>query len=376
MKVPFLDLARSQASEKETVKALLAEVVDSGQFLFGPRLAEFERALAADLGVEADRVVACHSGTDALMLSLIGAGVGSGDEVITVPNTAIATAAAIVATGARPVFADVSERTHLLCAESMVRAITPRTRAVVPVHLYGNIVDIPALRAALVRAGRSDIVVVEDAAQAQGGFLGASPVGTLGDFSAFSFFPTKNLGAMGDGGALIARDPEGAARCRALRFYGQRERNFSEITRGLNSRMDEFQASVLSLRIRSLRANIERKERLLLLYREALARTELRLPESTGEARPAWHLCVVVTPDEPMRDSLRAHLARSGVDTLVHYPHPLHRQPAFCASESATAALPIAEALARRILSLPFSAYHTDEEIAFVAQSVSDWARR
>lgn len=373
MKVPFLDLARGQSAEREAVKALLAEVVDSGQFLFGPRVADFERALAHDLGIDPDRLLACHSGTDAIMLSLVEAGVGHGDEVITVPNTAIATAAAIAATGARPVFADVNERTHLICEESLLGAITARTRAVVPVHLYGNIVDIPKLRAALDLAGRGDITIIEDAAQAQGGFLGASPVGTLGDLSALSFFPTKNLGAMGDGGALIARNPEAAARCRALRFYGQRERNLSELKRGINSRMDEFQASVLSLRIRSLRKNIERKEQLLLRYREALAQTDLRLPEGTLGATPAWHLCVVTAPGERQRDSLRAHLSRCGVDTLVHYPHPLHRQPAFAVDSAVTR--PTAESLSKRILSLPFSAYHTDEEITFVIQSIAHWSR-
>ncbi|MGE3260735.1 MAG: DegT/DnrJ/EryC1/StrS family aminotransferase [Bacteriovoracia bacterium] len=371
VKVPFLDLKRDTLAEQTDIREILAAVAASGQYLFGPRLAQFESDLAEHLSLSRELVKVCHSGTDALTLALLAAGVGTGHEVITPANTAVATAAAIVATGARPIFCDVNPASGLLNIEDCLTRITRKTRAIIPVHLYGNAFDLEELRDALNRGGHADICLIEDAAQAQGATFKGKMVGTMGDYGAFSFFPTKNLGAMGDGGAVACKREESARRIGALRFYGQTERNLASIPYGINSRMDEFQAAILSYRLGRFHLAQKKKIALMEIYREGLRSLPLRLPAVSPYCVPAWHLCVAITDREEDRDPLRKFLAEKGVETLVHYPTPLHQHPAFLTDVS----LPGAEKLAKQVLSLPFSGFHSLKEIETVIEAVRGYFR-
>lgn len=357
---------------------LLQKVVASGIYLFGPEKEKFERELAKFLEVESRSVVACHSGTDALVLCLLAAQVQAGHEVITAANGAIPTAAAIAQAGAQPVFCGVHPETWQMDIASCEKLINPRTRAIIPVHLYGNAFDIAELRRMLERVGRPDILIIEDTAQAFGATFQGRPLGTSGDFSAFSFYPTKNLGALGDGGAAWAKNPQHAEALRSLAFYGQPERNEALQPRGINSRLDEIQSSVLSLRLEGMSGNIARRASLMSKYREGLKGLPLRFSAVTPQARPAWHLAVVRAPSSTVREQLRAFLSESGIETLIHYPRPLHLQPAFLPLRQLENAseLQRAEQLCSEILSLPFSHVHSDSEIEAVISAVQGFFKK
>jgi dTDP-4-amino-4,6-dideoxygalactose transaminase len=365
--VPFLDLRQLLEPDRAEIERAIGDTLSRGWFILGPALEEFERAFAQWCG--ADHAVGVASGTDAISLALQAVGVGAGDEVITVANTCAPTVAAIVAIGAVPVLADAESGTATIDPRSVRAAITPRTAAIVPVHLYGQCADMPAI---LEIARRHQLAVVEDAAQAHGARLEDQAAGTLGDAAAFSFYPTKNLGAVGDAGAVTTNDPEVAERVRAARNYGYRERDNALVT-GRNSRLDDLQAAVLSVRLRRLHDDNARRRALAARYLEALRECEpITAPVQAPGREHAWHLFVVLAED---RDGLREHLAAHGVQTLVHYPRAIHRQAAF-AELDRPGELEVSERLCAQVLSLPLHPGLSDSDQALVIEALAGYEAR
>ena len=356
--VPFLDFAAHVAALRPELEAALARVLDSGHFILGPEGEAFEQELAR--ATESKHAVAVANGTDAIELALRVRGIGAGDEVVTSPLTAPFTVLAILAAGARPVFADLDPLTLNVSPEGVANAVGPRTKALLPVHLYGNPADLDPLRAL---AGERGLSLVEDACQAVGARYHGRVVGTNG-LGALSFYPTKNLGALGDGGAVLAADAGEAARLRELRNGGQGGEKYRHEVVGVNSRLDEMQAAILRVGLRHLEAWTERRRALAALYDRELAGLPLGLPREQPGARSVYHLYVV---RHPRRDALRAALQARGVGTLVHYPIPLHRQPAFRSLFGGGTSFPEAERAATEVLSLPLHPAMTDAQ----AQTVS-----
>jgi dTDP-4-amino-4,6-dideoxygalactose transaminase len=344
-KTPLVDLHAQYASIKTDVDAAMRAVVDSAAFVGGPAVREFETAFAGFC--ECTRVVSCANGTDAIFLALRTLGVGPGDEVITVPNTFIATTEAISMAGATPVFVDVLEDTALIDATLIERAITSRTKAIIPVHLYGQ----PAAMAEVVEIARAhNLVVVEDAAQAHGARYRARRVGSLADAATFSFYPGKNLGAYGDGGAVAFSDPGHAKRCAMLRDHGRTDKYLHELE-GVNSRLDTLQAAVLLVKLARLEAWNESRRQVASWYLEVLhGAPGLTLPTVATDAESVWHLFVIRSA---RRAQIRAALEQAGIGTGIHYPVPLHLQPAYARLGFGPGSFPVAERLANDILSLP-----------------------
>jgi dTDP-4-amino-4,6-dideoxygalactose transaminase len=368
--VPFLDLRARVAAQRRELDEAVARVLDSGWFVLGPEVEAFERELAAALG--AREAVGVGNGTDALCLALRALGVGPGDEVVTSAISAAFTALAVVQAGARPVFVDVDPRTLNLDPERAARALTPRTRAIVPVHLYGHPADMGPL---LALAREKGLAVLEDACQAHGALYEGRPVGTLAGergLGALSFYPTKNLGGLGDGGAILVNDPAFAARLRQLRNGGQSDRYRHE-TAGVNSRLDEMQAALLRVGLRHLAAGNERRRALAALYERELAGSGVEPLREQPYARAVFHLFVV---RHPRRDALAEALRERGIGTLIHYPIPLHLQPAFASLGGRPGDLPAAEKAAGEILSLPLYPELGDEQVKEVAEAVRECARR
>jgi dTDP-4-amino-4,6-dideoxygalactose transaminase len=358
--VPFLDLGRQAAASREELEDAFATVLASGCFIGGPALERFEAEFAAYCG--ADHAVGVNSGTDAISLALRGLGIGPGDEVITAANTCIATVTGIAAAGATPVLADVDEETWTLDPASAEAAITARTRALLPVHLYGQCADLEPL-AELARA--HGLKLVEDAAQAHGAEYRGRRAGAIGDAAAYSFYPTKNLGALGDAGAIVTSDPELAEVLRCLRSHGERaDARGIAVTPGVNSRLDEVQAEVLRRRLNRLDAGNERRRQLAARYRDELAGVGLPV-EAPGRIH-TWHLFVVLAED---RATFRAAVRERGVETLVHYAEPVHRQPAYT-SLAGRMPLPVSERLCERVVSLPLYPELTDAEADQVIAAV------
>jgi aminotransferase EvaB len=335
---------RSQlAAIRREIDDAIAAVLDSGTLILGPAVLGFERQFADWLG--GGHAVGVNSGTDAIAIALRALGIGPGDEVITVPNTAVPTVSAIRMTGALPVFCDVEPRTALLDLQQLPRHLTPRTRAIVPVHLYGNVVDVPALQA-LVR-GRG-IAVVEDCAQSHGATLHGRHAGTFGDVAAFSFYPTKNLGAYGDGGLCFTKNADLAEQLRRVRTYGFTAAPHAECE-GVNSRLDELQAAILAVKLRHLDGWVERRRALAAAYDERLPAAVARVEPAPGVAH-ARHLYVVRVP---RRDDVRRRLDELGVATGVHYPTPIHRMRGYAFLGHGEGHAPVAERLCAEVLSLP-----------------------
>jgi dTDP-4-amino-4,6-dideoxygalactose transaminase len=343
------------------VEAAVARVVASGWYILGEEVAAFEREFAAFLG--AGHVVGVGSGTEALHLALAACGVRPGDDVVTVPNTAVATVAAIEAAGAVPRFADVDSETLLLDPAALESAITPKTRAVIPVHLHGQAAAMPDILA--IARGRG-LRVVEDAAQSAGTRLGGRHTGTFGDVGCFSFYPSKNLGAIGDGGAVCTDDPDLAERLRLLRQYGWAERDRSVLP-GFNSRLDEIQAAVLRAKLPRLDERNARRRAIAGRYREALADCGIGLPAASLDERWNVHLFVVRHPD---RDAFRSRLAERGVGTAVHYPTPIYFQPGYAHLGIGPGACPVAERAQRQIVSIPAHPDLSDDEVERVVLAV------
>jgi dTDP-4-amino-4,6-dideoxygalactose transaminase len=345
--VPFVSLRPGE--DAAAIEGAVRRVIASGWFVLGPELAAFEEEFAAASG--AAHTVGVGTGTDALALVLRGLGIGPGDEVITTPLSAAYTALAVIMAGARPVFADIDPLRLTIDPAGVEAAVGPRTAAILPVHLYGQAADLPALRRI---AERHRLALVEDCCQAHLATCrddgtasgGPRPVGTVGVAGAFSFYPTKNLGALGDAGAVITDDAALADRIRRLRNGGQRDR-YHHVEFGVNSRLDELQAAVLRTRLAWLPEWTSRRRRLAALYRAALGGAPVAVPPEFDPGH-VYHLFPVLAPD---RQALQRHLAAAGIETLIHYPVPLPEQPALAAA--APAACPVAASVCGRVLSLP-----------------------
>lgn len=359
MPVPLLDLERVYAPLREELEAAVLEVVRTGRFIGGPVVEAFERDFAAYVG--AAHCVGVGSGTDALRLALRGLGVGAGDEVVTTSMTFVATVEAILEVGATPVLVDADLRTGLISVEATEAAIGPRTAAIIPVHLYGQPVDLAGFRAL---ADRHGVALIEDAAQAHGASRDGLRAGSVGDAAAFSFYPGKNLGAFGEGGAVTTNDPVLAERIARLRDHG-RQGKYEHVDVGTNARLDAIQAAALAVKLPYLEGDNARRREHAAAYDEAFC----GIPHIEVEPGviSAYHHYVLLPED---RASVAAHLAAKGVDSGVHYPIPVHEQPGLRAHCRCACALPGAETLASRVLSIPVFPQLADHERELVIDAV------
>lgn len=366
MKVPFLDLKAQYEPLKEEIAAALQQVLDRTAFAGGPMVEQFEKDFAAYCGCE--YAIGVGSGTDALWLALLALGVGEGDEVITVPNTFIATVEAISYCGARPVFVDVEERTYTMDPALIEAAITPRTKAVIPVHLYGQTADMDPI---LEVARKHGLHVVEDAAQAHGAEYKGRRAGSIGDVGCFSFYPGKNLGAYGEAGGIVTNDPELDRKVRMLRDHGQSKKYYHGMI-GWNSRMDGFQGAVLGVKLEHLEAWTEGRRRNAALYGEVLQDVAgIVVPYEADYARHVYHVYAIRTPE---RAKLMEALGEEGIAAGIHYPVPVHLQDAYAFLELKEGSYPVSERCAAEELSLPMFAELTGEQIEAVAESVKRFA--
>ena len=360
-RVPFLSLVPGE--DAADVKRAIDRVIERGWFVLGPEVEAFESEFAAAMG--ASHAVGVGTGTDAIALVLRALGIGNGDEVITTPLSAAYSALAIMIAGARPVFADIDPERLTIDPDRIEQAITPRTRAILPVHLYGQ----PAEMAAIARiAARHGLAIVEDCCQAHLARAGDRPVGTIGAAGAFSFYPTKNLGALGDGGAVITTDAALADRIKRLRNGGQTGR-YHHQEPGINSRLDEIQAAILRARLPRLRSWTDARRRLAAAYRAALAHAPIVVPPERDPGH-VYHLFVVRSA---ARRELQAHLAARGIETLIHYPIPIPRQPALAAT--APAACPVADRVCDEVLSLPLHPALDEGDVRQIAAAVNAFER-
>lgn len=359
IRVPFNVLTPGE--DAADLNAAIQRVIASGWFILGPEVEGFEREFAA--ACQAPHAVGVGTGTDAITLILRALNIGSGDEVITSPLSAAYSALAIVMAGARPVFADIDPDRLTIDATSVEAAVTPRTRAIMPVHLYGQAADLRPLEAI---ADRHGLALVEDAAQAHLGTSEGRPIGTIGVAAAFSFYPTKNLGALGDGGAVVTRDAQLASRIKRLRNGGQTSRYHHEEA-GANSRLDELQAAILRTRLGYLRGWTERRRAIAKQYRNALAGASIVVPREF-DAGHVYHLFPVLTPH---RAAFQAHMAGCGVETLIHYPVPIPRQPALAPAKPAMC--PVADRVCGEVVSLPMYPALSDKKVAIVAESAQSF---
>ncbi len=357
-------------SHKTEIDTAIERVLDSGRFILGPEVGKFEEEFASYIGVK--YAIGVASGTDALNLALRACGIGPGDLVLTVSNTAVATVAAIALTGAEPVFVDIDPSGFTMHTDQLEDTIKKiggdHLKAVLPVHLYGNPADMVKI---LDIARRYSLYVIEDCAQSHGAALHGKKTGAWGHLAAFSFYPTKNLGALGDGGIVVTDEKELSERLSLLREYGWKERYISEIP-GTNSRLDEIQAAILSVKLRYLDAENDSRRRLADIYSSRLSNTGLGLPRSNSNAFHVYHQYVIRCSE---RDSLRTYLDEKGIRTLIHYPVPIHRQPAYSKSRIVYE-LTNTERIAGEILSLPMYPELTEESADYVATKIHNWVRK
>lgn len=365
IEVPFLDVGAASRELRGELLRTLGDVIDSGRYVLGASVARFEREWARFC--DAAACTGTGNGFDAIHLALRAMGVGRGDEVIVPSNTYVATWLAVTAAGAVAVPVEPDPRTMNLDVERCSDAVTPRTKVILPVHLYGLPADMNAINDL---ASTRGLRVLEDAAQAHGARVGGRVVGALGDAAAWSFYPSKNLGALGDGGAVTTDDGELADTVRRLRNYGESHK-FSNETAGVNSRLDEIQAAVLTVKLAALERWNHRRREIARRYLDELHDAPLTLPAVPSWATPAWHLFVVRTP---RREALRAHLHDRGIATRVHYPVPPHLQPAYRELGWTQGSLPVSETLHEQVLSLPIGPHLTDEQVDAVIAGVVSFA--
>jgi dTDP-4-amino-4,6-dideoxygalactose transaminase len=364
--------AANYRAHRDEIDQAVHRVMDGGMYILGEEVARFEQEFADYLGVR--HAVGVGSGTDAIYIALRACGVGPGDIVLTVSHTAVATVAAVELTGATAAVTDIDPATATMDVNSLVDAIQQshpgRIKAIIPVHIYGYPADMPAI---MTIADRHGLKVIEDCAQSHGAALDGRKTGTWGHIAAFSFYPTKNLGALGDGGAVVTNDRTLADRIRLLRQYGWRERYVSDFA-GLNSRLDELQAAVLRVKLRSLDKENARRRELARIYDAILEGTPVTVPGSSPSAHHVYHQYVVRTD---RRDDLRSFLKANGVGTLIHYPVPVHMQPAYQGRVALDrGGLSHTETVCRRILSLPMHPQLTDAEAHEVGNIIVGWARQ
>lgn len=368
MQVPFLDLKAPYRELKDEMDAAYQRVMESGWFILGEELKAFEREFAEYCG--AKYCIGVGNGLEALHLILRALDIGAGDEVIVPSNTYIATWLAVSYAGATPVPVEPDERTYNLDPNRVEGAITTRTKAILPVHLYGQAADMEPLAEISSRRG---LKLIEDAAQAQGASYQNRLTGSLGDIAGFSFYPGKNLGALGDAGGIVTSDAALADRVRVLRNYGSRVK-YDHEAKGFNSRLDELQAAFLRVKLRRLDEWNERRRKLAKFYLERLHGTpNLVLPHVPANVEPVWHLFVIRHPE---RDRLQQHLAQNGVGTLIHYPCPPHLQLAYGELKYSRGDFPLAEIMATEVLSLPMGPHVTMEEAEHVVAAVASFTPR
>ncbi len=365
---PFLDLKAEYATMKEDIRAAVDTVLESQQFIMGPEVKQLEAEIAAFIG--SSFAVSCASGSDALLLALMALGVDSGDEVITPPFTFVATAGSVARLQAKPVFVDIDRETYNLDATRLEAAITPRTKAIMPVHLFG----LPAEMEKISEIARAHgIPVIEDAAQSIGARFGDKYVGDIGACGCFSFFPSKNLGGAGDGGMITTNDPELAERISVLRDHGSRKKYQYDLL-GMNSRLDSLQAAILLVKFKHLEALTKARrrnaERYRQLFRQAGLDKVITLPIEPEGMRHVYNQFVIRTP---RRDQLKEHLRRSGIPSEIYYPSPLHLQPAFAALGYGPGAFPQSEEASQQVLALPVFPQMTEEQQKIVVESIAQF---
>ena len=359
--IPYADLRRQYRAIKPEIDAAVLRVLDSAQFILGDEVATFEREFAAYCG--ATDAIGLNSGTSALHLALLAAGIGPGDEVITVPFTFVATAAAIEYARATPVFVDIDPETYTMAPGAIERAITPRTRAIIPVHLYGHPADMDPI---LDIARRRSLIVIEDAAQAHGAEYKGRRCGSMGSMAAFSFYPGKNLGAYGEGGAVVTSDPVLAKRIRVMRSWGE-ERRYEHNVKGFNYRMDGIQGAILRVKLRHLEAWTEARRARAIDYARAFADNGIATPVERPACRHVYHVYAVRLAH---RDATRGALQVAAIQTGVHYPIPIHLQPAYADLGYTRGDFPVSEEAASQVLSLPMFPEMTTEQAHEVAAAV------
>lgn len=373
--IPQTDPKANYLAHKAEIDAAIHRVLDSGWYILGQEVTAFEQEFAAYIGVQ--HALGVANGTDALELALRACGVGVGDAVFTVSHTAVATVAAIELTGATPILVDIEPKTYTIDPNQLEHVIKHvmqegssngcRPKAIIPVHLYGHSADMPAI---LDIARRYNLYVIEDCAQSHGGTLAGRKTGAWGDIAAFSFYPTKNLGALGDGGAIVTDNDQLAEQVRLLRQYGWRERYVSDIA-GANSRLDELQAALLRVKLRYLEQENSHRRELAQIYSNLLADSGLILPTCQPQAEHVYHQYVVRTSH---RDELRHHLAELNIRTGIHYPVPVHEQPAYRERHLQIMPLHHTEQIARQILSLPMYPQLHKKEVRWVSEQIVSWA--
>jgi dTDP-4-amino-4,6-dideoxygalactose transaminase len=359
--IPYADLRAQYRGIKSEVDEAVLRVLDSSQFILGPEVAAFEREFAGYC--DAGEAVAVNSGTSALHLALLAGGVGPGDEVVTSPFSFVATAAAIVYCGARPVFVDIDPETYALDPARLEAAITPRTKAIMPVHLFGQAADMGPIMA--IARGRG-LLVVEDAAQAHGAEYDGRRCGSIGDIAGFSFYPGKNLGAYGEGGAVVTSRPDLARAVRMLRDWGQ-EKRYEHSVKAFNYRMDGIQGAILRVKLRHLDRWTEARRSRAALYDVLLRNSAVRTPWARPGDRHVYHVYAVRTAN---RAALAERLTEHDIQFGIHYPIPIHLQPAYADLGYRVGDFPVAEEVAGEVLSLPIFAEMTDGQVESVAAVV------
>lgn len=363
--IPLLDLKAQHAPLRGDLAAAIERVLASGQFVLGAEVEAFEEHFASYCGTRF--AIALNSGTSALHLALLAAGIGPGDEVITTPMTFVATAAAVLYSGARPVLVDIDPVSWTIDPERVAAAITPRTRAILPVHLHGRMAAMDEL---LSLADARGLAVIEDAAQAHGAELAGRRAGSIGDAGCFSFYPGKNLGACGEGGALVTDDARIADAVRLLRDWGQAGK-YHHVVNGYNYRMDAIQAAILDVKLGRIEAWTEARRRHAQRYGALLAGAGIGTPQAPLDARHVYHVYAVRVP---ARDAVRQQLHEMGIATGIHYPVPVHLQPAYAQLGYRRGDFPIAEKLAAETLSLPMYPELSADQVDSVAQAVASLA--
>lgn len=372
--IPFGDLSREYKELSDELEGVIKDVCRSGWFVLGKKIREFEDAFAAYIGNDV-RAVGVGSGTEALHLSLVASGVEHGDYVITVPNTAVPTVSAISFAGAKPLFVDIDKDSFNMDPAQLrstvmkeKKRLGKKLKAIVPVHLYGQSAD---MRPILDTADEFDLKVIEDACQAHGAEYMGRKVGSLGDYAAFSFYPSKNLGAYGDGGIILTKDPTEAQKLEMLRNYGQGKRYYHKII-GFNSRLDELQAAILLTKIKYLDEWNKRRRKIADYYKKHITNSLISKPSEMPYARHVFHLYVIRHSN---RDEFCEYLEKQGVSTIIHYPVPIHLQQAYSNLGYLEGSFPVAERAAREIVSLPVFPQLTDKEIDKIVELVNKYEK-
>jgi dTDP-4-amino-4,6-dideoxygalactose transaminase len=366
IEIPNIDLKAQYLSIQPEIDSAIARVLASGQFILGPEVRAFEHEFADYCGV--GHAIGVDSGTSAIQLALLACGIGPGDEVITVSHTAVATVTAIELTGARPILVDIDPSHYTFDPSRLAAALTIHTRAILPVHLYGCPVDMDPI---LAFAREHQLFVIEDCAQAHGASYRQKKVGSFGQVSAFSFYPTKNLGAYGDGGMVVTNDPELAEKLTMLRQYGWKKRYVSE-TKGINSRLDEIQAAILQVKLKYLDKWNKRRQSIAGIYNKILSDCDLRLPYTPEHTEHVYHQYVIRST---RRDHLQKFLAERSIHTAIHYPLPIHLQPVFKNLGYGWGDFPNTEILSKEILSLPVYPEMTDSSVETVCDAIKEFQR-